>query len=364
MTDKVLIAGSGIIGGILGKILQKNNVPFQILEKNLNFNSNPNRTVALTKESVIFLNSLDKNIDLNEWATPIKKMNLYKDQHLNLELFSNETEKLSTVCSLDELQKRVFSGIEDNICWGEEIKNIKQSKKQIVINTNKNKREGSFLFAADGINSKVRSLLVFETEEWFYGQKAYVSKVPANHKNIAHQYFTESGTIALLPYTLKKDYFSIIFCTNTTLDPSDHFKKYVQDFNIEINLSELDDFKGGFDLKHLRIKNMHKEKVLMCGDAANTFHPMAGQSLNLGIGDTINIHDNLDKILSGDESSYYQYNKIRNNKNIQMTWIIQSLHGAFGNASYLQDFLLGNGMKILNQHTKIKEKIIEYANKN
>ena len=265
MTDKVLIAGSGIIGGILGKILQKNNVPFQILEKNLNFNSNPNRTVALTKESVIFLNSLDKNIDLNEWATPIKKMNLYKDQHLNLELFSNETEKLSTVCSLDELQKRVFSGIEDNICWGEEIKNIKQSKKQIVINTNKNKREGSFLFAADGINSKVRSLLGFETEEWFYGQKAYVSKVPANHKNIAHQYFTESGTIALLPYTLKKDYFSIIFCTNTTLDPSDHFKKYVQDFNIEINLSELDDFKGGFDLKHLRIKNMHKEKVLMCG---------------------------------------------------------------------------------------------------
>ena len=138
----------------------------------------------------------------------------------------------------------------------------------------------------------------------------------------------------------------------------------MQDFNIEINLSELDDFKGGFDLKHLRIKNMHKEKVLMCGDAANTFHPMAGQSLNLGIGDTINIHDNLDKILSGNESSYYQYNKIRNNKNIQMTWIIQSLHGAFGNASYLQDFLLGNGMKILNQHTKIKEKIIEYANKN
>ena len=49
------------------------------------------------------------------------------------------------------------------------------------------------------MNSNVRKLMHFDTEEWFYGQKAYVAVVKANHKNIAKQYFSKFGTLALLP---------------------------------------------------------------------------------------------------------------------------------------------------------------------
>tara|TARA_B100000927_G_scaffold214195_1_gene174629 strand:+ start:34437 stop:35534 length:1098 start_codon:yes stop_codon:yes gene_type:complete len=362
--DKVLIAGAGIVGGILGKILKQNKVPFQIIEKEKGYRANPNRTVALTKESIVFLNSLDEKMDLNEWSTPIKQMKLYKDDTLNLELSSDDYEKLSSVCSLDELHKKVFDGIEEHICYGENIEKIQSLKSKVLVQTDKQKHEGGFLFGADGINSKVRSLLNFKQEEWFYGQKAYVSKVEAKHKNIAHQYFTKSGTIALLPYDKGKEYFSIIFCTNTTLDPTEQFQDYVKELNININLTTLDNFEGGFDLKHQRVSKMNYEKILLCGDAANTFHPMAGQSLNLGIGDTMNIKENLFDILMSKNESHHQYNKKRSNKNIQMTWIIQSLHGAFSNPSFIQDLIIGNGMKLLNQHPKIKEKIIDYANRN
>ena len=91
-------------------------------------------------------------------------------------------------------------------------------------------------------------------------KKAYVSKVEAKHKNIAHQYFTKSGTIALLPYDEGKEYFSIIFCTNTTLDPTEQFQDYVKELNININLTTLDNFEGGFDLKHQRVSKMNYEK--------------------------------------------------------------------------------------------------------
>ena len=47
------------------------------------------------------------------------------------------------------------------------------------------------MFATDGMNSMVRQLLDFESDEWFYGQKAYVTCVKAKHNNVAKQYFFE-----------------------------------------------------------------------------------------------------------------------------------------------------------------------------
>ena len=42
-------------------------------------------------------------------------------------------------------------------------------------------------------------------------KKLTFQKVEAKHKNIAHQYFTKSGTIALLPYDKDKNTFQLFF---------------------------------------------------------------------------------------------------------------------------------------------------------
>ncbi len=57
-----------------------------------------------------------------------------------------------------------------------------------------------------------------------------------------------------------------------------------------------------------------------------------------------------------------------------MTWIIQSIFGAFGNAEGLSEKILNSGMKFLNKIPDLKEKlnkipdlkekIVDYANKN
>jgi hypothetical protein len=58
------------------------------------------------------------------------------------------------------------------------------------------------------------------------------------------------------------------------------------------------------------------------------------------------------------------YSKKRNNKNLQMTWIIQSLFGAFGNVNSVTEKILNSGMKILDKAPELKQRIINYANKN
>ena len=77
MTKPVLIAGAGVIGCLLAHVLKKHQIPFKILEKSPGFRKIPYRTVALTKDSIHFLNSIDKNLDLNEWTTPVQKMELF-----------------------------------------------------------------------------------------------------------------------------------------------------------------------------------------------------------------------------------------------------------------------------------------------
>ena len=362
MSKPIVIAGAGVIGCLLGMILKKRNIPFIILEKNKELKKIPFRTVALTKDTVLFLNSLDKKIDINKWATPVSKMELYQNDDLTMTLDKNNNDKITSICLLYDLHKKLIKNVQKNIKWDEEIIDLKNPDNPKV-QTKKTKIEAEFLFATDGMNSKARQLLDFESDEWYYGQKAYVTCVKAKHNNVAKQYFLNSGTLALLPLNDKEEQYSIIFCSNSTGNVSEELKHLNEKFALGLNSNELK-LGNGFELKHSRAKNLYVGKTILCGDAANTFHPMAGQGLNLGIGDIMQLDETLDQIISGDMQALSNYNKKRNSKNIQMTWIIQSIFGAFGNADGVSEKILNSGMKFLNKIPDLKEKIIDYANKN
>tara|TARA_Y200000002_G_scaffold338865_1_gene308486 strand:+ start:846 stop:1934 length:1089 start_codon:yes stop_codon:yes gene_type:complete len=362
MSKPIVIAGAGVIGCLLGMLLKKRDIPFIILEKNKELKKIPFRTVALTKDTVLFLNSLDKKIDINRWATPVNRMELYQNHDLTMTLDKNDNDKVTSICLLYDLHEKLIKNVQKNIKWDEEIIDLKNPDNPIV-QTKKTKIEAEFLFATDGMNSKARQLLDFESDEWFYGQKAYVTCVKAKHNNVAKQYFLNSGTLALLPLNGKEEQYSIIFCSNSTGNVSEDLKNLNEKFALGLNSNELE-LGNGFELKHSRAKNLYVGKTVLCGDAANTFHPMAGQGLNLGIGDIMQLDENLDQIISGDTQALSEYNKKRNSKNIQMTWIIQSIFGAFGNAEGLSEKILNSGMKFLNKIPDLKEKIIDYANKN
>ena len=362
MTKPVLIAGAGVIGCLLAHVLKKHDIPYKILEKSPGFKKIPYRTVALTKDSIHFLNSIDKNLDLNEWTTPVQKMELFHKNDLGIVLDSKNEEKVTSIALLSKLHEKLLKNIKGEILWNSSISHISNNG-TLKVQTNNEELEADFMFATDGANSKVRELCDFESEEWFYGQNAYVTCIEADHKNIAKQYFTKNGTLALLPLNDGKQFYSVIFCTNSTGDVKQDLFDMNELFNIQLNLNDIE-FSSGFELKHSRALQLYSSRILLCGDAANTFHPMAGQGLNLGIGDIMEIEKNLNGLVSNKEEALKAYSEKRNNKNLQMTWIIQSLFGAFGNANGVTEIILNSGMRLLDKAPSLKQKIIEYANKN
>ena len=362
MSREVVIAGAGVVGCLIAKVLKKHNIPFKILEKNPEAKKDPRRTVALTRDSIKFLNSLQNDLDLNAWATPVHKMHLYQKSDLNLVLESKEDKKVTSICLLDKLHEKISSGLESDILWNQNINDIELGPK-IRVKTQDNNFDADLVFATDGMRSNVRKIMHFDTEEWFYGQKAYVAVVKAEHENIAKQYFSKFGTLALLPLNQNLQHYSIILCTNSTSDATAQLENLNQEFNLSLDLKDIE-LGSGFELKHVRAKKMFKDRIILCGDAANSFHPMAGQGLNLGIGDVMYIDSYINKLMHADQETLNNYNSTRNQKNIQITWIIQSLYGIFGNAEGLGEKIIEGGMKFLDRIPSIKEKIIEFANKN
>ena len=362
MSREVVIAGAGVVGCLIAKVLKKHKIPFKILEKNPEAKKDPRRTVALTRDSIKFLNSLQNDLDLNAWATPVHKMHLYQKSDLNLVLESKEDKKVTSICLLDELHEKISSGLESDILWNQNINDIELGPK-IRVKTQDNNFDADLVFATDGMSSNVRKIMHFDTEEWFYGQKAYADVVKAEHENIAKQYFSKFGTLALLPLNQNLQHYSIILCTNSTSDATAQLENLNQEFNLSLDLKDIE-LGSGFELKHVRAKKMFKDRIILCGDAANSFHPMAGQGLNLGIGDVMYIDSYINNLMHADQETLNNYNSKRNQKNIQITWIIQSLYGIFGNAEGLGEKIIEGGMKFLDRIPSIKEKIIEFANKN
>ena len=361
MAKPVIIVGAGVVGSLLGKFLKQKKIPFVILEEKKSFELSPARTVALTKDSVSFLNSVDRKININQWGTPVKKMQLYQDKNLNTSLNYADQTKLTTICSLDKLSSKFHEGLDGDIHWNSRIEEIKECEDSIIVKARDKNIEGSVLFATDGSNSKVRAMSNFDTEEWFYGQRVYIARIKYYHENIARQYFLKSGTLDFLPFD---DCYSVIFCTNTNEDPRKELISLLQRFDLAKASTKIEPLMGGIELKHVRAKKLFSNRIVLCGDASNSFHPMAGQSLNLGIGDIMQISYDLKAIVNADNNALEKYNKTRNKKNLQMTWIIQSLFGAFSNMSGISELMLSSGMKFLDKFTDAKETIIDFANKN
>ena len=231
MSREVVIAGAGVVGCLIAKVLKKYNIPFKILEKNSEARKDPRRTVALTRDSIKFLNSLQNDLDLNAWATPVHKMHLYQKSDLNLVLESKEDKKVTSICLLDKLHEKISSGLESDILWNQNINDIELGPK-IRVKTQDNNFDADLVFATDGMSSNVRKIMHFDTEEWFYGQKAYVAVVKAEHENIAKQYFSKFGTLALLPLNQDLQHYSIILCTNSTSDATAQLENLNQEFNL------------------------------------------------------------------------------------------------------------------------------------
>ncbi len=183
---------------------------------------------------------------------------------------------------------------------------VKEGKNQLHIAGHPN-IESELIVAADGANSWVRKQLHISISEKDYHQVAVVANFSCEHAhgNTARQWFMKSsepganhGILAWLP--LPGNRISIVWSapeseasTLMQLDDAAFSERVMQAGGGCLGQLSLIDARAAFPLVLKRADAVVQDGVVLVGDAAHRIHPMAGQGVNLGFRDVIDLTEQL-----------------------------------------------------------------------
>lgn len=217
--------------------------------------------------------------------------------------------------------------------------------------------QARLLIGADGSSSIVRKLLS-QTQTIDYHQTATSVTVSHSkpHDNVAYEFFIPQGVLAFIP--LKDQHEStLVFSFKDPLFTEDHellhklISPLVQDHLGDISLPEK---LPGYSLSARIAKPRYGHRWVLVGDAANTIHPAAGQSLNLGIRDADELVSHLSQLLSlgldiGSRSQLEQYARSRQKDRYALFGVTHASAKYFTTSSSFLRRCLSGGLKGLDR---------------
>lgn len=245
---------------------------------------------------------------------------------------------------------------------------LKLSSEQVI--------ESQLLLAADGSQSWVRQQLALPMKQKAYQQTAIVAnfKVEKSHENIARQWFLldeegQSNILAWLP--LPNNTVSIVWSVSTKL--ADSLLKHSDEaFTQQVKLAgnamlgelKLLNKPIGFPLSLQTTQQFAKDSVILMGDAAHRVHPMAGQGVNLGFRDVMDLMELLQNKHQfqrmNDASLLKQYKRQRKSDVLKMVMLTDGLYQLFGKKNSFIQSVRNWGLSATN-HKSIKKMLVSNA---
>jgi len=213
------------------------------------------------------------------------------------------------------------------------------------------------LAAADGAQSKLRSLAKIQTIARGYDQSGIVATIghAREHSGKAVQHFLPSGSFAILPLTGKRS--SIVWTEGSAeakrivaLSPHEFLAELELRFGLQLGELAVLSPARAYPLQISIARSFVGERLALVGDAAHVIHPLAGQGLNMGLRDVAAlaecIADNARLGLDpGDREVLARYQRWRRADTVAMGLATDGLNRLFSNEStalkYLRDLGLG-----------------------
>lgn len=235
----------------------------------------------------------------------------------------------------------------------------------------------NLVVGADGANSWLRAQagILFGLRD--YGQLGVVANFTASrpHLDSAWQWFREDGILAMLPLPKDqsgRDRLSMVWST-PTLEGQDLLsesadvlcERVAQACGGRFGALELLSPAAGFPLRLMQADAFVGSRVALVGDAAHVVHPLAGQGLNLGLGDVTSLLDRLGQPAPdhdpGDPRVLAAYAAERRQPVAAMKMATEGLYRLF---SAQQGWLAGlrkTGMRMVDRHGLLKSALVAQA---
>jgi 2-polyprenyl-6-methoxyphenol hydroxylase-like FAD-dependent oxidoreductase len=229
----------------------------------------------------------------------------------------------------------------------------------------------------EGRASAARAALGVEFKPLPYGHRALAARLSADrpHLGVARQWFRPGGEVlALLPFEKPApgaSYGLVWSCAEAKAEALQALS--MPDFERELNAAtagaagelRLGCERSSWPLALARAEAVSGPGWVLLGDAAHLVHPLAGQGLNLGLGDVAA----LARVLSerepwrplGDERLLRRYARARLAPTLAMGELTDMLQRLFAHASPAAHGLRNRGLDALDQLTPVKRWLTQRA---
>lgn len=228
-------------------------------------------------------------------------------------------------------------------------------------------RRARLLAAADGAQSKLRSLAKIQSVVHDYDQSGIVATIghAREHGGKAVQHFLPGGSFAFLPLTGRRS--SIVWTESTAeakrivaLPPDEFLAELELRFGLRLGELEVLSPARAYPLRLSVARSFIGERLALVGDAAHVIHPLAGQGLNMGLRDVAAlaecIADNARLGLDpGDEQVLGRYQRWRRADTVAMGFATDSLNRLFSNNSTALKYLRDLGLGIVDRAPGLKK---------
>ena len=229
----------------------------------------------------------------------------------------------------------------------------------------------------EGRESAAREALGVDFEPKPYGQRALATRLVADrpHLGVARQWFAAGGEVlALLPFerpSAGQSYGLVWSCADERAQSLLAMSE--GDFEQQVNAAtggaagalSLAGSRGSWPLALARAGAVTGPGWALLGDAAHLVHPLAGQGLNLGLGDVAA----LSRVIAsrepwrplGDERLLRRYARERLAPTLAMGELTDALQRLFGHPSPVARDLRNRGLDALNQLAPVKRWLTQRA---
>jgi 2-octaprenyl-3-methyl-6-methoxy-1,4-benzoquinol hydroxylase len=227
--------------------------------------------------------------------------------------------------------------------------------------------------AADGADSRLRGLAGLEVRGHAYSQRGLVAYVRCErpHEDTAWQRFLPGGPLALLPcddglgsivWTLpERDAERLL-----ALDEAAFEAEITRAFDARLGVMRLASPRAAFPLRLQLAPKYVADRVVLVGDAAHVVHPLAGQGVNLGLQDAIELVETLHRAHRtgrdpGAVRTLRPYERVRRSENAIAAHAFDGINRLFSNAALLPTLVRGPALGFVDRIKPLKHWFARHA---